>query len=106
MTEFLPKHLADGQLPASKTTLYTVPASKVCILRSIVLVNTDTSAKTVNLYIDFTGTSRRIIAKDLSLDAGARFVDDTPIILEDGDKIEGDAASADKVDYSLSGVVA
>lgn len=64
------KALADGQLAGSKATLYTTPASTTAIVKSITLVNTDVSARTVNLYIQRDGTnSRRIIPEDLSLEA-------------------------------------
>jgi len=64
------KALADGQLAATKGTLYTTPASTTAIIKSIILVNTDSSARTVNLYIQRDGTnSRRIIPEALSLGA-------------------------------------
>ena len=64
------KALADGQLAAAKGTLYTTPASTTTIVKSITLVNTDSSARTVNLYVQRDGTnSRRIIPEALSLEA-------------------------------------
>lgn len=64
------KALADGQLPSSKGTLYTCPASTTAIIKSIILVNTDSSARTVNLYTQRDGSnSRRIIPENLSLEA-------------------------------------
>ena len=64
------KALADGQLPASKGTLYTTPASTTAIVKSVILVNADSSARTVNLYVQRDGSnSRRIIPENLSLEA-------------------------------------
>lgn len=64
------KALADGQLAGSKATLYTTPASTTAIVKSITLVNTDSSARTVNLYVQRDGTnSRRIIPENLTLEA-------------------------------------
>ena len=64
------KALADGQLAGSKATLYTTPASTTAIVKSITLVNTDVSARTVNLYIQRDGTnSRRIMPENLNLEA-------------------------------------
>lgn len=64
------KALADGQLPASKGTLYTTPASTTAIVKSVILVNTASSARTINLYVQRDGSnSRRIIPEDLSLEA-------------------------------------
>ena len=64
------KALADGQLAATKGALYTTPGSATAIIRSIILVNTDSSARTVNLYVQRDGSnSRRIIPEGLSLEA-------------------------------------
>ena len=97
------KALADGQLASSKGTLYTVPTSTSAIVRSIILVNTDTVSRAVNLYAKPGSTSRRLISKDLVLGAGENLVFDTPITLEEGDLIEGDAAAATVVDFIISG---
>lgn len=105
------KELADGQLPNAKTTLYTVPASTTGMVARITLVNTDASAITVNLYKKKSaGTSRRLIGKDVSLAAAGdvaqrdRFAFEGPLTLEAGAVIEGDAATAAKIDYTVSGV--
>lgn len=101
---FTIKALADGQLPATKGTLYTVPASTNTIIKTITLVNTSGSAVTVNLYLNLSGTSRRIIPMDLSLGAGELLETDADYTLEAGDLIEGDASSATTVDYTINGV--
>lgn len=100
------KALADGQLAATKGTLYTTPASTETIITTITLVNTDSSARTVNLYAQRDGTnSRRIIPEALSLAAdGGTLVFDNKITLEAADLIEGDASAASVVDYVISGV--
>jgi len=67
--------LADGQLAASETDIYT--AASIVAIASIVLVNADTVARTVNLYLKpASGTSRRLIPKDLSLAAGCALLFD------------------------------
>lgn len=102
---FTIKSLADGQLAAAKATLYTVAASTQTIIKTITLVNTDTSARTVNLYIKVSGgTSRRIIPKDLSLGVAYCLVFDDELTLEAADIIEGDASAATVVDYVINGV--
>ncbi len=99
------KSLADGQLAASKATLYTAPAATQAVANSITLVNTDSSARTVNLYFKASaGTSRRIIPKDLSLAVGAEFTLNRNISLEAADILEGDASAATVVDFVISGV--
>ena len=99
------KDLGTGQLANSKGTLYTVPTATETLVNSITLVNTDSSARTVNLYVQKDGSnSRRIIPKDLSIAAGASFVYDSVTTLEAADLIEGDASVADKLDYTINGV--
>lgn len=62
-------NLADGQLPSGSGDLYTSAGTDVA--RTIILVNTDSSPRTVNLYhTPSGGVGRRIIPKDLSLKAG------------------------------------
>ncbi|KKN30824.1 hypothetical protein LCGC14_0830320 [marine sediment metagenome] len=99
------KSLADGQLAASKGTIYTTPASTQAIIKRITLVNSDSSARAVNLYFKASGgTSRRLTPKDYSLAVGALLVMDDEVTLEAADIIEGDAAAATVVDFVISGV--
>jgi len=97
------KYLADGQLAVAKGTLYTCPASTQTIIKTITLVNTDSSARTVNLYVS-TGTSRRIIPVDMSLGIGYSLIFDDELTLEAADLIEGDASAATVVDYYIAGI--
>lgn len=100
--------LADGQLANAKATIYTVPASTQVFL-SGTLVNTDASARTVNIYVKRSGSvSRRIIPKDMSMTAGASADfgrEGRPYSLSAGDIVEGDASAATVVDFILDGVV-
>lgn len=102
----LVKSLADGQLASSTGDLYTAPTATQTVVESIKLVNTDTSARTVNLYLlPNGGTARRIVSKDLSLAAGYSVEAlDKPVTLSAGDKIQGAASAASVVDYVISGV--
>lgn len=100
---FATKLLANGQLAASTGTLYTVPSSTTTIIKSILLVNTDTSTRTVNLFVS-SGTNRRIIPKDLSLKAGESYIFDEVLTLEATHTVKGDASSATVVDYTIFGV--
>lgn len=99
------KALADGQLPASKGTLYTVPTDGQTIVRSITVVNTGEATIKVNMFLKRDGSnSRRIWPKDLELSSQFLLVDDTSYTLESGDLIEGDADQASAVDYTISGI--
>jgi hypothetical protein len=101
--------LADGQLGNSKATLYTASAvagTKVVIPRGgLVLVNTDSVKRTVNVYVNRTGTSRRVAPKAYELQAGndGTYVSGSVIVLEASDLLEGDADAAAVVDYVISG---
>ena len=73
------KNLADGQLAATIGDLYTSAATDLA--KTIVLTNTDSVARTINLYhTPSGGTARRILPKDMSLAAGGT-------ILFDGDNV-------------------
>lgn len=97
------KNLAQGQLAATKGTIYTTPAVTQAIVKSITVVNTDVAARTINLYINSAGTSRRIVPKDLSLAIGACVTVDDVKTLEAGDLIEGDCSAATVADFLISG---
>jgi hypothetical protein len=100
-----PKSLANGQLSDSTGDLYTCPAATQAIIQPIILVNTHSAAITCNLFVlPYGGTARRFIPKDMSLGAGCKGIEDSPLTLEAGDKIQGDASTADKVDYLINGV--
>ena len=99
------KLLGEGQLSDSISDLYTVPASTTTIIKSITLVNTHTSAETVNLYVLKSGsTARRIIPKDLSLGIKYLLVFDDELTLGAADKIQGNTTTGSKVDYTINGV--
>lgn len=73
------KQLADGQLASSIGDLFTADSADV--VTSIILVNTDSSARTVNLYLTPNGgTARRLIPKNTSL--GVSYC-----LITDGNKI-------------------
>lgn len=96
--------LADGQLAAAKATLYTCPGATQTIIKTITYVNTDGSARDVNLYLKPGATSRRIIPIDMELGAGYSLIFDDELTLEAGDLIEGDASLANVVDYTINGI--
>jgi hypothetical protein len=96
--------LDQRQLPASKTTLYTVPTATSVIVRSISLVNTSGSGVPVVLYFTKAGgSSRRVIS--LTMAAGDAVFDDTAYCLGAGDLIEGEAGNGTSIDSTITGVV-
>ena len=106
MAEAKIKSLEDGQLNDTKATIYTTPAATQTIAKSISLVNTHSSALTVNIYFKASGgTSRSIVPKDTSLAAGAKMEClDKDLMLEAADIIEGSGGTAAKIDFVCSGI--
>ena len=71
-----PGQLADGQLADSIGDLYTSTADGT-LLFAITLVNTHTAAESINLYLTPSGgNARRLIPKDMSLNAGHMMIYD------------------------------
>ncbi len=99
------KQLADGQLANSIDDLFT--ADSVDIVTSIILVNTDTSARAVNLYLTPSGgTERRLIPKDLSLGIGYCLITDgskLSVYDVNGSLIQATTALAHKDSHDPSG---
>lgn len=99
------KNLGEGQLPAAKGTLYAVPANTSAVVLSIILVNTDSVDRAVNIYYKKSGgTSRRLIPANTLAIAGRKLTIEEKITMAAGDAIEGDAAVASIVDYDVNGV--
>lgn len=99
------KALADGQLPNSRTALYTVPSSTSAVVRSIILCNTGGGTESVILYVDVSGSPRKVAVLDLSAGETAHILDGgQSIILEDGDTLQGETTTATTVDYYVGGV--
>jgi hypothetical protein len=95
--------LANGQLANSIGDIYT-STSCTTIVKSITLVNTNTTHEHVNLYVlKSGGTARRIIPQNMTLNQNYSLVLDTVITLGSGDKLQGDTTTASKVDYVISG---
>ncbi len=90
---------SNGQLAVAKGTIHTMTNPGTI---RVTLVNTDAAARTVNLYTNKTGTSRRFCPKDLSLGVGDKFTSDPQTLLA-GDLVEGDASAATVVDYTVNG---
>ena len=99
------KLLAHGTLPSTTGDLYVVPAGTKAIIKTLKMVNTDTVAREVNLYVKPAGeTARRIIPVDMELGAGYMGVEDEELTLGAGDAVQGDAGAAGVIDYTIHGV--
>lgn len=97
------KILANGQLPAVKGTLYTVPAATRAIIRNVTLAAVANFPQTAILYVKKSaGTSRKI--GQASMDSGEFAHEEGIETLEAGDEIEGESTNAASVDYTILGV--
>lgn len=108
-----PINMGYGQLAGSSGTLYTAPtgtiagaSSQKAILTEIWLCNTDSSARTVTLYIVENGGSaaaNRAIMSGVSIAANTTYRQECATVIESGETIRGLASSANLVTYRLSG---
>lgn len=100
---FVAKPLADGQLPSSKGTLYTVPALTVAYVKQMRIFNTNASSQTVIVFLNVSGTSRRVGQFVLAQNESADVFSDA-VQLSAADLVEGQSTNAAAVDYVLYGV--
>lgn len=105
------KSLSKIAVGTSEGDLYVVPVNKAAIVKSIRLVNTTSSAITVNVYVRRAtgGTNFRVLPKDMSIGAGLAVIDDSELTLEGLTSANGEdriraMASASGVDCVISGV--
>jgi hypothetical protein len=96
------KSFADGLLGSSKATLYKVQTDKTISAR-VTLVNTASVTVKCKIYRNPSGTSRLITPEDLEL-APQEITHTKYVELEEDDEIEGEAAAADLVEYTISGI--
>jgi len=98
------KGLAAGQLPSSKGALYT--ASSYTEITFFPVVNGNTTAEAVTIYVKRDGGSSRMIwtSPTLAVGASSNVVEaGSVLILNPLDVVEGFATTAAKVDYDISG---
>lgn len=77
------------------------------MMRSVVFVNTSGSAVTISLRIKIGGgTARNVIPPGLTLQPYNKYDDNSVIVLPQNSTIEGEASTADVIDYIISGVIA
>jgi hypothetical protein len=98
-----PKILAEGQLPAAKGTLYTVPAATHAIIRTVTFNQVAGGSQTVILYIKKSGSTSRVFSRAVL--GTSEFAHEEDIgTLDTGDIIEGETTNAASVDYAVMGV--
>lgn len=97
------KSLADGQVAASKTTVYTVPGSTKAIVNHIRVFNNGPTTETVICYLKRSaGTSKKQGIALLQTNESADFIH-KPVNLSTGDTIEMQTSNASTVDFFITG---
>jgi len=97
------KKLAQGQLPATVGTLYTVPASTTAIVKYITLTNNTAGAQTAQLFHDGTAAAQSILPA-ISIAAGGWAEFEGTIIMEAADTLSGDSDAATSITYTVYGL--
>lgn len=101
---FVSKNLSDGQLANSTTAIYTVPASTTTHITSARFNNRGTTIETVELWVNATGTNRRIARAILDPNETLVLTDDDVTILQAADTFLANTTNASTVDYVICGV--
>lgn len=103
MPTYKSQKAVEGQLPAEKSTVYTVPPKMVAQIEAMTVTNGGDTELDVNIYFK-RGVSRRVIPKDYCLLPGASMEVNfnRPHVLEAGDEIEADAGAAGVADFWIS----
>jgi hypothetical protein len=96
--------LADGQVPATKGTIYTVPGATTAYVYNLRICNTSATPQDVDVWVNVSGTSRQLGRFSLSQWESAD-VFSQPFHLSAGDLIEADTITASVVDYVITGVL-
>jgi len=97
------KKLAQGQLPATPGTLYTVPSSTTTIVKYIVLTNNTGTARTAQLFHDGTSASESILPA-ISIAAGGWAEFEGTICMEAADTLGGDSDAVSAITYTVYGL--
>ena len=99
------KKLGQGVLTGTGTqdVMYTVPASTEAIVKLIVIVNTSTSNRTVEIWHDGHADTNAILPS-LTIEAGGWLEIDGPITMEAADTLEAEGSAATSLTYTVYGV--
>jgi hypothetical protein len=99
------KRLFTGACPNTQTTVYTAPGSKSIIITSVTVHNTDTAARTLQIWIVPSGGAAGATNKLLQAVIGTNqtFVYDKSIVLETGDFLVAQCGATNLVAMHLFG---
>ena len=91
------------QLGTTTTTIATVAASRVEVLKQIIVTNTDTVDRTFSLAIGTAATAANRIISQLPIGANDIIVFDTALVLTAGETLQGLADAASVVNVTVIG---
>ena len=91
------------QLGTTTTTIATVSASRVEVLKQIIITNTDTVDRTFSLAIGTAATAANRIISQLPIGANDIMVLDTALVLTAGETLQGLADAASVVNVTVIG---
>ena len=91
------------QLGTTTTTIATVAASRVEVLKQIIITNTDTVDRTFSLAIGTAATAANRIISQLPIGANDIMVFDTALVLTAGETLQGLADAASIVNVTVIG---
>lgn len=105
-TEFEPDLFYEGQLPTTKTALYTVASDTAAYVKQFSIFNTNAVTQTVLVYVNFSGTSRLWRRYSLTQNESAELLDQNQVlVLPEGAIIEAQTTTASAVDCFILGVL-
>jgi len=96
-------NLGEGVLSGPSETLITVRAQTSVLVQNITLVNTDSVNRTCNVYLNRSGTRRRISPKDVTLRPGYVVELNAGYSLQAGNSIEADASAGAVIEWTING---
>jgi hypothetical protein len=91
------------QLAASVGTLYTAPAGTGTVIRSIVVINNDTVARTFALYLGGTTTAHLITPATCYVPAGGKWESDTVRCMSPSEVLSGVGSVASQLNIRVDG---
>jgi hypothetical protein len=97
------KVMAQSQPSTTTAPIYTVPGSTMAIVRSIVIVNTDSTPRTVDMFVNGSAEANRILPTT-TLQVGERIELNTIVCLGAGNTIQAKADVTAKVTVSIFGL--
>ena len=92
-----------AQLAATVTTVYTAPTGKRAQIGTIILHNTTSAAKDVEIFANGSTASAKILNITLAANETYEFSPKVPLVLEGAETLRGDATAATEINIIVLG---